>query len=94
MEYLENRADAQGVHTLQLAKKLKAILGAETAECAGILPIPGQPLWQVSSNLGNHPLNMLLWNGQPWRWSQECTQAFQKARRKLTETLAPHTFFK
>ena len=54
MEYLENRADAQGVHTLQLAKKLKAILGAETAECAGILPIPGQPLWQVSSNLGNH----------------------------------------
>ena len=51
MEYLENRVDAEGVHTL--VKKLKAILKAETADCAGTLPIPGQLLWQVSSNPGN-----------------------------------------
>ena len=52
MEYLENRVNAEGVHTL--AKELKAILEAETADCAGTLSIPGQLLWQVSSNPGNH----------------------------------------
>ena len=55
-----------------LAKKLKAILEAETAECARTL----------ATTL--HPLNVLC-NSQPWRWSQECPQVFQEAKCKLTE---------
>ena len=32
-----------------------------------------------------HPLYVLLRKGQPWRWSQECNQAFKNVKMKLTE---------
>ena len=88
VEYLGHRVDAQGVHTS--AKKLKAILEApkprnvqELRSFLGLINYYGKFLPNLATML--HPLNVLLRNGQPWRWSQECTRAFQEAKRKLTE---------
>ena len=88
VEYLGCRVDAQGVHTS--AKKLKAILGApkprnvqELRSFLGLINYYGKFLPNLATML--HPLNVLVRNSQPWRWSQECTRAFQEAKRKLTE---------
>ena len=73
-----------------LSKKLKAILEApkpqnvqELRSFLGLINYYGKFLPNLATML--HPLNVLLRNGQPWIWSQECTQAFQEAKRKLTE---------
>ena len=88
MKNLGHRVDAQGVHTL--AKKQKAILEApkpwnvqELHSFLGLINYYDKFLPNLATML--LPLNVLLRNGQPWRWSQECTQAFQEAKRKLTE---------
>ena len=88
MEYLGHRVDAQDVNTS--AKKLKAILEApkpqnvqELRSFLGLINYYGKFLPNLATML--HPLNVLLRNSQPWRWSQECTRAFQEAKRKLTE---------
>ena len=32
-----------------------------------------------------HPLYAVLQESQPWKWSRECTQAFQNAKNAITE---------
>ena len=39
-------------------------------------------LFQISSSL-IHPLNKLLCQDQPWRWTKSCQQAFVTAKKKL-----------
>ena len=88
VEYLGHRVDAQGVRTY--TRKLNAILEApkprnvqEVCSFRSLINYYGKFLHNLATML--HPLYALLREGQPWKWLQEYNQAFQNAKRKLTE---------
>lgn len=72
-----------------LCKEGKATLvrSIKTKECARALPFPDQRLWQFLPNFGDHVTSALCASseGPPRKWAQECNQAFQTAKSKLTE---------
>ena len=88
VEYLGHTISAEGVHTT--SKKLKAIVDApspsnvsELRSFLGLLNYYGKFLPSLAATL--HPLHTLLRTGQPWKWSPQCAQAFEKAKRALIE---------
>ena len=75
VEYLGHRIDAEGLHTTQ--GKLVAIREVPTPQNVtqlrsflGLLNYYGKFIANLSTLL--HPLNRLLQEGVPWRWSGEC----------------------
>ena len=89
VEYLGHRIDAEGLHTTQ--GKLAAIREAPTPQNVtqlrsflGLLNYYGKFIANLSTLL--HPLNRLLQEGVPWRWSGECAQAFRRAKEALVSS--------
>ena len=86
-EYLGHRVDAQGIHVT--SAKVEAVrqvpLPSNVTELQlflGLLNYYGKIIPHLSTLL--HPLNVLLKEGHPWNWSQECEAAFQEAKRQLS----------
>ena len=86
VEYLGHRIDAKGLHTT--SGKLEAIREAPTPQNVtqlrsflGLLNYYGKFIANLSTLL--HPLNNLLRQGVPWRWSGECAKAFRRAKEAL-----------
>ena len=88
VEYLCHTINAQGIHTTD--KKVRAIVSApspsnlaELRSFLGLLNYYSKFLPSLASVL--NPLHSLLQTGQPWKWSQSCEDAFQKAKKALVE---------
>lgn len=88
VEYLGHRIDSTGLHTI--TSKVDAISQApqprnvqELRSFLGLLHYYGKFLPDLATLL--HPLNHLLRQGQKWTWSQECTQAFEDAKKLLAK---------
>ena len=86
VQYLGHRIDAEGLHTTD--DKLKAIMKApppknvtELRSFLGLINYYGRFIQNLSSLL--HPLNNLLCQDTPWKWSQECAEAFHLANEKI-----------
>lgn len=87
VEYLGHRIDAQGIHALP--DKLEAISKApvpknvgELRSFLGLLNYYRKFLPNLATIL--NPLNELLQVKRKWKWSKDCTVAFQKAKELLT----------
>ena len=87
VEYLGHRIDAEGLHSLP--SKVDAIVNApeprnvqELRSFLGLLNYYGKFLPNLSSTV--HPLNELLQQSKRWKWSTECSQAFQQAKQTLS----------
>ena len=87
VEYLGHRIDAEGLHALP--SKVDAIVNApeprnvqELRSFLGLLNYYGKFLPNLSSTV--HPLNELLQQSKRWKWSTECSQAFQQAKQALS----------
>ena len=83
VEYLGHSLDAEGKHAM--SDKYDAIQNAPTPKnvqelCSflGLLNYYRKFLPNIASIL--HPLNELLRANQPWEWTSEQAQAFQKAK--------------
>ena len=91
VEYLGHTCtiNAEGVHTT--TKKVKAIIVdvpsprnvPELKSFLGLLNYYGKFLPNLATIL--HPLHSLLQAGQSWKWSHQCKQAFDKAKKALIE---------
>ena len=86
VEYLGHHIDATGLHTT--TSKVEAISQApqprnvqELRSFLGLLHYYGKFLPSLATLL--HPLNTLLKTGHKWAWTQECTQAFEAAKKLL-----------
>ena len=86
VDYLGHRVDAEGLHATD--DKMQAIVDApvpknisELRSFLGLLNYYGRFIPNLSSLL--HPLNSLLRQDVPWKWSKECNQAFQAAKDKI-----------
>ena len=86
VQYLGHRIDAEGLHATD--DKLKAITKApppknvsELRSILGLINYYGRFIQNLSSLL--HPLNNLLCQDTPWKWSQECAEAFHLAKEKI-----------
>ena len=89
VEYLGHRIDSQGLHTT--SEKIKAIQLAPRPKCQqqlrsflGLVHYYGKFIPNLAAML--HPMNDLLQKNVKWRWSSECEQAFQKAKKSLTSS--------
>ena len=90
VEYLGHRIDAQGLHTT--AKKVEAITEApqphnvtELRSFLGLLHYYGKFIPNSSSMLT--PLNHLLKKGERWKWTPQCQQAINLAKKALSSAL-------
>ena len=88
VDYLGHHIDAQGVSTS--ISKVEAITKApapknvtELRSSLGMINYYGKFLHNLSTQL--HPLHALLKHGAKWHWSQECNQAFEEVKIKLSE---------
>ena len=88
VDYLGHHIDAQGVSTSP--SKVEAITKApapksvtELRSFLGMINYYGKFLHNLSTQL--HPLHALLKHGAKWHWSQECNQAFEEVKIKLSE---------
>ena len=86
--YLGHRIDAKGVHTTD--EKVKTIIDTppptnltKLRSFLGMISYYAKFISNMSTLL--HPLYTLLRANEKWRWSKECAQAFEKAKRLLTE---------
>ena len=86
VEYLGHCINASGVHTT--TQKVDAILKApipqntqQLRSFLGLLHYYGKFLQNLSSLL--HPLNQLLKSNAQWKWSAECQEAFEQAKKQL-----------
>ena len=86
VEYLGHKVDAQGLHTTD--KKVEAVLKApqpknvtELRSFLGLLHYYHKFLPNLSSEL--KPLNRLLKSDINWKWTQECSEAFIKAKKLI-----------
>ena len=82
VEYLGHTINAQGIHTTD--KKVRAIVSAPSprnlAELRGFLELLNDYSKFLPSLVSLlNPLHSLLQTGQPWKWSQSCKEAFQRA---------------
>ena len=89
VEYLRHRIDADGLHATP--EKLEAVVKApehanvqQLRSFLGLLNYYRKFLPNLSTML--HPLNNLLQQGQPWKWSEDCKHAFQEAKDTLTSS--------
>ena len=88
VDYLGHHIDAQGVSTSP--SKVEAITKApapknvtELRSFLGMINYYGKFLHNLSTQL--QPLHALLKHGVKWHWSQECNQAFEEVKIKLSE---------
>lgn len=86
VEYLGYRIDAQGLHPT--ADKVEAIVNApapqnvtELRSFLGLLNYYGKFVANLSTLL--HPLHQLLQADTPWKWSQQCEDAFKACKQHL-----------
>ena len=86
VEYLGHRVDSNGLHTL--TSKVAAITKApkprnvqELRSFFGLIHYYHKFLPSLATLL--HPLNDLLKTGSKWKWSKECSDAFEKAKKLL-----------
>ena len=86
VDYLGHHVDAKGIHTAP--EKVSAITQApepwnvtELRSFLGMVNYYGKFILNLATLL--HPLNELLKEGQPWRWSKQCAIAFQAAKQHL-----------
>ena len=87
VEYLGYQIDANGVHTAP--SKLQAIQQApsprnitELKAFLGLLSYYGKFISNLSKLI--HLLNALLQQGAKWKWTQQCADAFKKAKQSLS----------
>ena len=88
VEYLGRVVDAQGIRTSE--RKVQAVREAPAPEniqelrsVLGMINYYGKFIPNLSTLL--HPLHNLLKANQPWKWSAECQQVFQKVKHCLTQ---------
>ena len=86
VEYLGHWIDAEGLHPL--AEKTTAIQNAPTPRniqelrsFLGLINYYGKFISNLSSIL--RPLNELLQRDRKWKWTRDCTRAFQQAKSAL-----------
>ena len=86
VEYLGHRVDANGLHTTD--RKVEAVKKAplpknvqELRSFLGLVHYYGKFIPNLATLL--HPLNSLLQTQSPWKWTQECTVAFEEAKKSL-----------
>ena len=86
VEYLGHRIDADGLHTTD--RKVAAIKKAplpknvqELRSFLGLVHYYGKFMPNLATLL--HPLNVLLQAKSPWKWTQQCTDAFEGAKKLL-----------
>ena len=86
VEYLGHQIDEEGIRAVP--NKVEAITNApqptnvqELQSFLGLLNYYGKFIRNLSSII--HPLNGLLHANQKWKWTDECTQAFEEAKRQL-----------
>ena len=86
VEYLGHMVDAEGLHPLP--SKLEAIIKAPKPENVqqlrsflGLINYYSKFVANLASLL--HPLNQLLQHNIKWKWTQECTSAFEQAKKEL-----------
>ena len=87
MNFLGCQVDAEGIHAT--ADKLQAIVQApapknvqELRSFLGLINYFGKFIPNAATIL--HPLNSLLRKDAKWKWSRECQESFELAKRKLT----------
>ena len=86
VEYLGHRIDANGLHTTD--RKVEAVKKAplpknvqELRSFLGLVHYYGKFMPNLTTLL--HPLNVLLQAHSPWKWTQQCTVAFEEAKKLL-----------
>ena len=89
VEYLGHQVDADGLHTLP--SKVAAIVQAPEPEneqqlrsFLGLLNYYSKFIPNLATIL--HPLNHLLRKEVHWKWTQECADAFQRAKDSLVSS--------
>ena len=89
VNFLGHRIDAEGIHPLQ--EKLSAILQApapksvqELRSFLGLINYYGKFIPNAASILA--PLNKLLCKDAEWKWSAQCQQSFEQAKKTLAST--------
>ena len=87
VEYLGHKLDAQGLHALphKVIAIKEAPVPTNVAELRlflGLLNYYAKFIPNLSFII--FPLNRLLNKGEPWKWSSECQQAFQRAKDLLS----------
>ena len=87
VEYLGHRVDAEGLHTTP--DKLEAVVKApapknvqELRSFLGLVNYYGKFLSNLATTL--QPLNSLLQKDRKWKWTSDCSHAFQLAKDMLT----------
>ena len=86
--YFGHQIDARGIHTT--AEKVEAVQQAPTPKNVtelrlflGLLNYYSKFMLNLASHV--HPLNQLLWEDQPWQWTDECEEAFKRAKEQLSQ---------
>ena len=89
VEFLGHMIDAKGIHTTP--DKLQAIVDApspqnvtELRSFLGLLNYYGKFISQSATIL--HPLNALLCKNVKWRWTPQCQESFEQAKRALSSS--------
>ena len=87
VKYLGHRVDAEGLHTTP--DKLEAVVKApapknvqELRSFLGLVNYYGKFLPNLATTL--QPLNSLLQKDRKWKWTSDCSHAFQLAKDILT----------
>ena len=89
VEYLGHQIDQHGIQAIQ--SKVDAITKApapknvqELRSLLGLINYYGKLIPNLSTIL--HPLNALLQASKKWKWTQQCTEAFQLVKDHLTSS--------
>ena len=89
VEYLGHKIDAEGLHPRP--KKVAAVIKApqphnisKLRAFLGMVNYYRKFIPNLSTLL--QPLNTLLQPNKPWRWSDECTKAFEEAKQAISST--------
>ena len=84
--YLGHKVDSQGLHPT--SKKVEAVLEApqpqtlqELKSFLGLIHYYGKFMPNLATVL--HPLNQLLRADTKWKWTSDCTEAFEAAKKML-----------
>ena len=93
VEYLGNIVDAEGFHPLP--SELEAVIKApnvnpenvqQLRSFLGLTNYHSKFVANLASLL--YPLNQLLQHNVKWNWTQECTSAFEQAKKELVSAKA------